>query len=803
MLLASVAAAQPAETVPSTIPGAAAPITIPKGLETDVAFWIRVYTAVTSDEGLLHDERNLNIVYGTVRVPQDLPPRERARQIDAARDHYADLLRSLAARPELFAAANSTAASASALAKGGSTDTPAAPPAPNALPAAVLAARAALSPEEQHILTLWGPQANATQLRDAAGTVRFQLGQADRFRAGLLRSGAWEAHIAETLANLGLPPEIAALPHVESSFNPAAYSKVGAAGLWQFMRGTGKRYLRIDDAVDERLDPFRSSEAAAQLLAYNYRLLGSWPLAITAYNHGAAGMRRAQDALSTSDYLTINRNYRSASFGFASRNFYPSFLAALTIDRNPERYFGPLERAADARFHEVTLPAFVPWSALLRATDVPRETLRELNPALRPPVFDGTRLLPRGYHLRLPPRLASWSSEKLEQRLGAPNLYAAQITPRSHVVAKGETLAHIARRYGLSTVSLAARNGLSAKAQPRRGKRLSLPDVMPPRLDSAAAATLLAAQADAAAAEAPDDSASTAAAADANVAAAAMTGTLSAARASTVYVVRRGDTAHAIAQRFGLSLADLLRFNKVRDADYVYEGQRLRLTAAADRVVDAVEPSAAEPSVADTATASASKALTPAAPTEPAESPVQPAPPPVSIARTAATTAAGTRRSAVSAGTESAAAADDAVEQADADDYSVAKDGSIRVIGAETLGHYADWLGISAAQLRRLNRLKYGVPVRLGQRLRLDFARIGRPEFENRRRAFHAQLQAEFFESRRIVGTEVYIVRRGDTLWSLTQRYKALPVWLLQQYNPDADFADLRAGAQLVVPKVE
>ena len=86
------------------------------------------------------------------------------------------------------------------------------------------------------------------------------------------------------------------LPHVESSFNAAAYSKVGAAGLWQFMRSTGRRYMRVDDAVDERLDPYRSTEAAAQLLAYNYRVLGSWPLALTAYNHGAAGMRRAKES---------------------------------------------------------------------------------------------------------------------------------------------------------------------------------------------------------------------------------------------------------------------------------------------------------------------------------------------------------------------------------------------------------------------------------------------------------------------------------------------------------------------------
>ena len=180
---------------------------------------------------------------------------------------------------------------------------------------------------------LWATDTAPARFAEAADDVRFQLGQSDRFRAGLMRAGAWEAHIAEVLANLGLPAQIAALPHVESSFDPSAYSKVGAAGLWQFMRSTGRRFLRIDNAVDERMDPFRETEAAAQLLNYNYRLLGSWPLAITAYNHGAEGMLRAREQLGTDDIVRIVREYHSPTFGFASRNFYVSFLAALTHRR--------------------------------------------------------------------------------------------------------------------------------------------------------------------------------------------------------------------------------------------------------------------------------------------------------------------------------------------------------------------------------------------------------------------------------------------------------------------------------------
>src|SRR5262249_58091534 len=143
----------------------------------------------------------------------------------------------------------------------------------------------ALSADDQRVRDLWGSEATPGRLRAAVDDIRFQLGQSDRFRSGLIRAGVWETHIAETLANLGLPAELAVLPHVESSFNPNAYSKVGAAGLWQFMRSTGRRYMRIDAAVDDRLDPFRSPEAAAQLPACHYRVILTRPVDPPASKH--------------------------------------------------------------------------------------------------------------------------------------------------------------------------------------------------------------------------------------------------------------------------------------------------------------------------------------------------------------------------------------------------------------------------------------------------------------------------------------------------------------------------------------
>ena len=149
----------------------------------------------------------------------------------------------------------------------------------------------------------------------------------DRFREGLIRSGAYVDQIKEIFRSYGLPSDLAYLPHVESSFNPKAYSKFGAAGLWQFMRSTGKRFLEIDYTLDERRDPIRASHAAARLLKENYKALGTWPMAITAYNHGLAGMMRA--TRSKGNYEAIFKQYRSRLFKFASRNFYSEFLAAV------------------------------------------------------------------------------------------------------------------------------------------------------------------------------------------------------------------------------------------------------------------------------------------------------------------------------------------------------------------------------------------------------------------------------------------------------------------------------------------
>jgi membrane-bound lytic murein transglycosylase D len=527
-------------------------------------------------------------------------------------------------------------------------------------------------------------------------------------------------------------------------------SKAGAAGLWQFIRSTGRRYLRIDRAVDERLDPYRSTEAAAQLLSYNYRLLGSWPLAITAYNHGAEGMRRAREQVGTDDIVQIVRHYHSPSFGFASRNYYASFIAALRLDRDQFRYFGVLKREPDAASQEIPLEAPVRADALAGLLKVSRDTLRELNPALRPAVWNLQQPLPRGYRLRLPSGLAGWSGDGLAARLTAalhaPVLVAANKpapaeTPLANAIAANTTAANtpVAR-----TARAAAQEAKPARAASGRGETATA--AVPsggPRSRAVLPAAELTAAANA---------------------------------YSVSYIVREGDTLAMIAVQTGIEPESLMRFNHLHDSDHIYEGQVLTLSsgvvhAAADEVLAA---QALEDERADEAVAAQARAHS------------------------------GPILNAAEAQEQGPALLADAAAPASADpiDYSVQPDGSVVVVAAETIGHYADWLGVPASSLRALNGMRGRSNVRIGKRFKLNFAHATRAEFEQRRIEYHRRMQTEYFAAHRIEGTDTYVARHGDSLWSVTRR-GSLPIWLLEQYNPDVDFDDLRPGTQIVLPRVE
>jgi membrane-bound lytic murein transglycosylase D len=264
------------------------------GLEQRVDFWKKIYTQYGADDVVIHDRVYVNLIYD---VATEATQSEKTASIKSAlREIQANL------------------------------DTP-----ENLSPSA--------TPVLQAIVAQGLPLTPGL-IDDLLDNVHTQQGVKERFRDGVVRSGRYVEQFRQIMTNQGVPAELALLPLVESSFQNVR-SKAGAVGVWQFTSGTGRSYLRITSKVDERLDPVRSSEAAARLLRDNYSALGAWPLAITAYNHGRGGMLAAQRDHG-SDLPTIIDEYRGPVFGYASMNFYSEFLAAVDIYENYPQYFGEL-----------------------------------------------------------------------------------------------------------------------------------------------------------------------------------------------------------------------------------------------------------------------------------------------------------------------------------------------------------------------------------------------------------------------------------------------------------------------------
>jgi len=679
----------------------------PPGLAAEVGFWQRIFAECSSEQGLVHDNRHLDIVYEKLDATGEGSQARLRRLADSARARYERILRTLASGQ-----------------------------------------RSGLDAESARVLALWPANVSNAELRAAADRVRFQQGLADRFHAGLLRSGQWRDHIRESLHEHGVPEGVAALPHVESSFDPNARSFVGAAGLWQFTGDTGKRYMRIDQAVDERRDPYESSEAAARLLRYNYDLLGTWPLAITAYNHGAAGMRRAVNSVGTSDIEAIIRRYDGPAFGFASRNFYVSFLAALAIEQDPERFFGPVQRQAPRKELVVEVPDYMRIEALEKAFGVPRSTLQAYNPALLPPVWEGAKYVPRGFRLRLPAgQVIDAPPQQLLASIPAVQRFDSQVPDKTHRVKRGDTLGRIAAHYGTTVGKLAQANGLKPGARIRVGQSLKLPG----RAVAVASTPAAREPAPLAAAARP-------------------------APAADSYLVQPGDSLAVIARRTGVSQRDLMAFNNLPDANLVRSGSRLRLVPAQPSSDAASPPTATVASVSPPAVAAARPAAV--APDLPAlETPAQ------------------ARQPTGDAGGISASLADPS-------NYLVAANDKVEVQAAETLSHYAGWLEVSPDELRKANGWQKKRALVIGESVRLVFTNVSRETFLARRVTYHHDLQEDFFSRYRITDTTEHLLRRGESVWILaSQKYK-VPVWLLRQYNPTLDLDRVRPGTRVVFPKL-
>jgi membrane-bound lytic murein transglycosylase D len=354
-----------------------------------------------------------------------------------------------------------------------------------------------------------------------------------RFRIYLERAGAYEDMIRQRLREAEMPEDLLYLAMIESGMNPNAYSRAHAVGLWQFIKGTGRRYdLEIGYWLDERRDPFKATDAAVAHLGDLYEEFGSWYLAAAAYNAGSGRVTRGIKKTGSSDFwdLADARVLRRET-----RNYVPKLIAATTIAKNPEAYgFADIERALPLEFDVVDVPDATSFDVLADAAGTTEDEIRRLNPQyprrVTPPDGAAEVRVPKGQSATF---VTAYAQVPPSER----------VTWLEHVVTRGQTLSHIAERYGVSVTAIRATNNNVNPKRLQIGQKLIIPR-------SGRATTRLASSAPA---PAP--------------------ATLAADGTKSV-TVRRGDTLWTIARAHGVSTGELMTMNNLKSS-VIHPGDRL------------------------------------------------------------------------------------------------------------------------------------------------------------------------------------------------------------------------------------
>ncbi|MBP6735463.1 MAG: transglycosylase SLT domain-containing protein [Chromatiaceae bacterium] len=335
---------------------------IPPGIEDNVEFWRKVYGEMDRSQVVIHDDEYMSIIYEVVDVPGS--GESRRAFVKGKQQEYRDRLATLERK--------------------------------------VTYGESLTSAEEEMKAELEAV-GGRNAIFGASDRVRTQQGMRERFRSGMEISGRYDQAFREIFRKHGVPEDLAFLPHVESSFQSKARSGVGAAGLWQFMPATGRVYdLQVDHKLDERMDPLLACEGAARYLSAAHRKLGSWPLAITSYNHGQGGIAKAKN-LHGSDIGKIVENYKGDSFGFDSRNFYSQFVAAREVAGNPKKYFP--DGVAFHKAHDndrLVLRQSMSAQQLAGYYGLSVYQLDDLNPSWSHAIVKGNASIPAGASVWLP-----------------------------------------------------------------------------------------------------------------------------------------------------------------------------------------------------------------------------------------------------------------------------------------------------------------------------------------------------------------------------------------------------------------
>ena len=708
----------------------------------------------------------------------------------------------------------------------------------------------------RHLLTLF-PDRSSDVIRRAADDIRCQSGNRSGFKAALQRFGTYGPIVRKVLKDSGLPSDIQYLPFVESSYNPKAYSRVGAAGMWQIMPATGRGLgLELNATVDERLDPEVASWGAARYLKESRETLTKAarskdrgvthselsPFVITSYNYGVNGMRRAIKEIGP-DYMKVLNQYRSKKFQVAVKNFYAGFLAARFVAQNQKKFFGEITPGRPLRYHTLILDRPVSISRIQAVFGLTEAQLKTLNPALTRFVWHGWRTIPDGYRLRLPSRTGGWSNHVARLRMMPPEVRHAGSV--EYTVRAGDTACGIAAAFNADCAELIAMNGLDNKAMIRVGQTLQVPSTSRGRSAIAQGGRYEVQAGDSACAIASrfgvdcDDFLAANGLNRVSVlnvgAQLVIPGSL-AAGSSATYTVGKGDSACGIAARYGVDCAALLMANGLSNGDLIFPGQSLtvpgvaRGQSAASKHTEASRPSRVNVTYkvkrGDSACRIAARfdipcrrliadnALGTEAVIQPGQI-LQIAGVDWALAASAEPKATSSQQGASGSFTEVApikkqnawpdispldTPVDLSIQVSSREGETIYR---INIEPEETLGHYSDWLRLGGVK-RILDLNGYGSDRVLssGDALLLPVTdRDQQQGFERRREEYHRVLIEEFKENFEVTGTEAYTIQPGDTLWVLAREYE-LPIWVITRYNPVLRSGPPRAGESIRIPRI-
>lgn len=605
------------------------------------------------------------------------------------------------------------------------------------------------------------------------------------FQRWLERKGRWEQEFTAKLAARGMPTDLIYLAMIESGFSSRATSPAAAAGIWQFIPSTGRRYgLRVDRFVDERRDPWKATDAALDFLSSLYLRYGDWRLAMAAYNCGEGCIDRAIRRLGRPDYWNL-------PIPAETRNYVPRIFAAAILGKRPEVHgfqYTPWQPLACDTF---TVEGGIPLLKIAEVVGAPAESLSMMNPAL---IKGMTPPSAEPYLLRLPPGTrSSFDSAyaSLEKSFQAP-----QPLRLAHRVRRGETLQRIASKYGVTVASLKAWNRLRGK-KVRTGRTLTIyaddmrtaniPTWQEPPLERRAHITARAG---------------------------------SSAR-TPFHRVRRGETLQRIAAKYDVTVADLRSWNDIAASGKLKSGRTLQVGPPVEDPtladIPRTQTASVESSTTSDESASASESAE-AAPIAKIRHRVRRGETLQRIARRydvtvreimawnnlpSARVKAGTNLEVRSKGTTAQAT----VRELQQERSEVRASPTIqatkhRVRRGETLSAIALKHGTTTREIMAANGLR-GSQVRVGQALRIPGAGGVEPRQEPDaeraepapRVSFQKQQPSAIDHTMR---TTVYTVRPGDTLYSIA-RARSTTVDTLKLLN-GLRKADLRVGQVIKVP---